>query len=168
MEIEPQTENGKRLFNVLTNWMDKYPTLVVGDLKRILYLCSLKLKNGDEYYSSVRAKGSGQVTSLFGTQAKSLLTLHWASIRGIGSLLGILSIFSQSLKFQSTLLRVQHAMEVSLNKRCAKELVVALEISRNQRLLMEILSWTQKIQVIRLLIYFITYWHKLLLLLCAT
>ena len=76
MEIEPQTENGKRLFNVLTNWMDKYPTLVVGDLKRILYLCSLKLKNGDEYYSSVRAKGSGQVTSLFGTQAKSLLTLH--------------------------------------------------------------------------------------------
>ena len=35
-------------------------------------------------------------------------------------------------------------MEITLNKRRAKELVVALELSENQNLLSEVFAWTEK------------------------
>lgn len=42
------------------------------------------------------------------------------------------------------LLRVQHAIEMSLNERCGKELVAALELSENQNFVIQVLSWTEK------------------------
>ena len=71
-------------------------------------------------------------------------------------------------------MRVQHAMEISLSKRCLKELVVAVEWSENDSLLTEILKWAEtnqkEITVIQIFISFtLTFFlvpHLQLLLLC--
>ena len=49
----------------------------------------------------------------------------------------------QSQRFPSTFLKVQHVMEISLNKRNVKGLIVALVVSDNQSLLSDLLSWTE-------------------------
>ena len=55
------------------------------------------------------------------------------------------SIVFQSKTVPTAVLRVQHGMEISLDKRCAKGLVVALEWTENKDVLMEILTWVEKI-----------------------
>ena len=42
------------------------------------------------------------------------------------------------------MLRVQHTVEISVNKRSFKELIAALEWSNNDHVLVEILSWAEK------------------------
>ena len=49
MEFELQSENGKRLFTVLANWMEKSPELVADYLKRTFLVHSLKLSNKDAF-----------------------------------------------------------------------------------------------------------------------
>ena len=49
----------------------------------------------------------------------------------------------QRKELTTTLLRIQHATTVSVNKRCVKELVVALEWSENEKVLLEILKWAE-------------------------
>lgn len=56
----------------------------------------------------------------------------------------LFSFFWQSQQLPTTLQRVQHVIEASLEKSCVKELVVALESSGNVNVLSEILGWAEK------------------------
>ena len=44
----------------------------------------------------------------------------------------------------TSLLRIQHGIEVSLDKKCVKELIVAMEWSGNENVLTEILNWAEE------------------------
>ena len=47
MKLEPQSENGKILVTVQSNWIEKSPDLAVDELKRMFLISSLKLKDED-------------------------------------------------------------------------------------------------------------------------
>ena len=47
MDLLLQSQEGKRLFVVLAEWMEKSPELVVDELKQLLLADSLKVKNDD-------------------------------------------------------------------------------------------------------------------------
>ena len=49
MNLQPQTENGRRLANVVSNWIKLSPEFAVDKLKRMLLTYSLELKNKDGF-----------------------------------------------------------------------------------------------------------------------
>ena len=51
---------------------------------------------------------------------------------------------------------MQHAIEISLNKNCVKELVIALEWSENETILDEILKWAEKVAAESPAVFFIS------------
>lgn len=57
MQFEPQTENGKRVLTMVKNRIDKSAAVRVDELKRILLVCSLKLKNEDAFVTLLYGQG---------------------------------------------------------------------------------------------------------------
>ena len=98
----------------------------------------------DISYSSVRPKGSGRNTICFGKSHDLILLCKRRKRSFVTN--WIFFICFQSQRFPASLFRVQHAIEVCLHKRYAKELVVALELSDNHGLLADACSWTEKNQ----------------------
>ena len=138
MELAPQTEHGRTLFSVLNNWMEKSPEYVVDKLKRIFLMNSLEIQKGDEFITVLYGQSvlDDSPSVLVQLRIPQFLN-HYALI------LKQILIFSQSQRFPTALLRVQHAMETAVSKRYVKELVVALELSGNDSVLTGIQKWTE-------------------------
>ena len=141
MELQLQTEDGKRLTTVLADWMKK-SQLIENELKRMLLMCSLSMKSEDKFITVLYGQKVLDESPCVLVQIKILLT--FAKIWKTSDDLEFFYFFPQSQRFPSTLLRAQHAIEVSLKKSCTKELVVALERGGNPSLLTQMLSWSEK------------------------
>lgn len=73
MELQPESEDGKRLFTVLAGWMEKSPDLVVDELKRMLLMCSLKLKSEDNFITVLYGQKLLEESPSILVNAKTLL-----------------------------------------------------------------------------------------------
>ena len=49
MELDPQSENGKRLLAILLRWVTQSPEFAVDKLKRMFLTYSLSVKNEDGF-----------------------------------------------------------------------------------------------------------------------
>ena len=53
MDFQPQTETGKLLCTVLSNWLKKSPESVIDKLRRLFLMNSLKVKNDDGFITAL-------------------------------------------------------------------------------------------------------------------
>ena len=64
MELEPETENGKRLCALLNAWTTRSPDLAFDKLKRVFILWGSKMIKEDEFIAALYGQGVGDETLL--------------------------------------------------------------------------------------------------------
>ena len=57
MDMEPQTEDGKVLTELLTSWISKTPELAKDKIKRLFLMYASKILNEDSFIASLYGQG---------------------------------------------------------------------------------------------------------------
>ena len=124
MEFVPRTEVGKNLIVLLEQWMKNSPKNQTEVLHHILLYHSCQIMQKDKF-----------ISSLYGQNVLQERPLEWYKF--------IKNSLVEGQHLSPELFRVQHAVGMSLEKKCTRELVVALEWSNNDDVLTEIYNPTR-------------------------